>query len=145
MSRVKRPMTRNRINLEIEIPTQTRYLGLIGNIGEQLAWDLTDYGGDRDTLAYNLNLVLTEALTNVIKHAECENQALRVCISIEGNSLSIQVHDQGLGFDIESVRCPEPDELCERGRGIFIIRHLMDSVDYRKTDKGNVLEMKKEL
>ena len=51
-------MTRNRINLEIEIPTQTRYLGLIGNIGEQLAWDLTDYSGDRDILAYNLNFCL---------------------------------------------------------------------------------------
>jgi serine/threonine-protein kinase RsbW len=138
-------MTRNRINLEIEIPTQTRYLGLIGNIGEQLAWDLSDYGGDRDLLAYNLNLVLTEALTNVIKHASGENQALRVCISIEGSNLSIQVHDQGLGFDLEGVPCPDPDELCERGRGIFIIRHLMDSVNYHKTDKGNVLEMKKKL
>lgn len=138
-------MTRNRVNLEIEIPTQTRYLCLIGNIGEQLAWDLTEYGGDRDTLAYNLNLVLTEALSNVIKHAGTENQALRVCISIEGNNLSIQVHDQGLGFDLEGVPCPDPDELCERGRGIYLIRHLMDSVDYHKTDKGNVLEMKKKL
>lgn len=138
-------MTRNKINLEIEIPTQTRYLGLIGNIGEQLAWDLSDYAGDRDALAYNLNLVLTEALTNVIRHAGGDNQALRVCISIEGDCLSIQVHDQGLGFDLEGVPCPDPDELCERGRGIFIIRHLMDSVDYRKTDTGNVLEMKKKL
>ncbi len=140
------PMTRNRINLEIEIPTQTRYLGLIGNIGEQLAWDLIDYSGDRDVLAYNLNLVLTEALSNVIKHAGCENQALRVCISIEGNNLSIQVHDKGLGFDLAGViSCPEPDDLCERGRGIFLIRQLMDSVDYRKTKMGNVLEMKKKL
>lgn len=136
-------MTRNRINLEIEIPTQTRYLGLIGNIGEQLAWDLIDYAGDRDLLAYNLNLVLTEALSNVIKHADCDNQALRVCISIEGNSLSIQVHDQGLGFDLEGISSPDPDDLCERGRGIFLIRHLMDSVNYRRTDRGNVLEMKK--
>jgi serine/threonine-protein kinase RsbW len=138
-------MTRNRISLEIEIPTQTRYLGLIGNIGEQLAWDLSDYDGDRDILAYNLNLVLTEALSNVIEHSECENQALRVCISIEGNSLSIRVYDQGLGFDLEDIPTPDPDDLCERGRGIFLIRHLMDSVDYRKTDKGNVLEMKKKL
>ena len=139
-------MTRNRINLEIEIPTQTRYLGLIGNIGEQLAWDLIDYSGDRDVLAYNLNLVLTEAISNVIKHAGCENQALRVCISIEGSNLSIQVHDRGLGFDWEGViSCPEPDDLCERGRGIFLIRQLMDSVDYRKTKVGNVLEMKKKL
>ena len=138
-------MSRNRINLEIEIPTQTRYLGLIGNIGEQLARDLSEYAGDRDRLAYSLNLVLTEALANVIKYGGSESQVLRVCIQIEGNILSIQVHDQGQGFDLEGMSFAEPEELCERGRGIFIIRKLMDSVDYRKTEKGNVLEMKKKL
>ena len=138
-------MSRNRISLEIEIPTQTRYLGLIGNIGEQLARDLSDYTGDHDILAYNLNLVLTEALSNVIKYAGCENQALRVCIHVEGDTLSIQVHDQGKGFDFDKLPCAEPEMLAERGRGIFIIRQIMDSVDYHKTNSGNVLEMKKKI
>jgi serine/threonine-protein kinase RsbW len=138
-------MSRSRINLEIEIPTQTRYLGLIGNIGEQLAMDLREYTGDHDLLAYNLNLVLTEALSNVIKYAACESQALRVCIQIEEGTLSIQVHDQGEGFDFENLPCPDPEALCERGRGIFIIRQIMDSVDYRRTKNGNVLEMKKKI
>lgn len=138
-------MSRNRINLEIEIPTQTRYLGLIGNIGEQLARDLAGYQGDRDRLAYTLNLVLTEALSNVIKYGGSESKFLRVCIHVECDVLSIQVFDQGQGFDIKDLSCVEPEALCERGRGIFIIRKLMDSVDYRRTDKGNVLEMKKKL
>jgi len=138
-------MSQNRINLEIEIPTQTRYLGLIGNIGEQLARDLTEYVGDHDLLAYTLNLVLTEALSNVMKYASSENQILRVCINIEAGILSIQVHDQGRGFDLDQLPCAEPESLCERGRGIFIMRQLMDSVDYRKTEAGNVLEMKKKL
>lgn len=138
-------MSRSRINLEIEIPTQTRYLGLIGNIGEQLARDLSEYTGDHDLLAYNLNLVLTEALSNVIKHAGCKNHNLRVRIQIQEGVLSIQVHDQGEGFDFEGLPCPDPEALCERGRGIFIIRQLMDSVDYRKTRDGNVLEMKKKI
>jgi serine/threonine-protein kinase RsbW len=139
-------MSRNRINLEIEIPTQTRYLGLIGNIGEQLARDLSGYSGDQDILAYNLNLVLTEALSNVIKYAGCDNsQALRVRIHVEDDSLSIEVFDQGQGFDFDNLPCAEPELLAERGRGIFMIRQLMDSVDYRKTKNGNVLEMKKKL
>ena len=138
-------MSRSRISLEIEIPTQTRYLGLIGNIGEQLARDLCEYTGDQDILAYNINLVLTEALSNVIKYAGCENQALRVCIHVEGGVLSIDVHDQGPGFDLDNLPCSEPDVLAERGRGIFMIRQLMDSVDYHKTQNGNVLEMKKRL
>ena len=139
------PMSQNRINLEIEIPNQTRYLGLIGNIGEQLARDLSDYPGDHDLLAYSLNLVLTEALSNVIKYAGCDSQILRVCIKIEAGTLSIQVHDQGQGFDLDKLSTAEPEPLSERGRGIFIIRQIMDSVDYRKTEDGNVLEMKKRL
>ncbi|CAG0973437.1 serine/threonine-protein kinase RsbW [Gammaproteobacteria bacterium] len=138
-------MSQNRINLEIEIPTQTRYLGLIGNIGEQLARDLSGYAGDHDLLAYTLNLVLTEALSNVMKYAGSENQILRVCINIEADTLSIQVHDQGRGFDLDKLPSTEPESLSERGRGIFIMRQLMDSVDYRKTEAGNVLEMKKKL
>jgi len=31
----------------------------------------------------------------------------------------------------------------ERGRGVFLIRSLMDSVEYRETENGNVLEMRK--
>lgn len=138
-------MSQNSINLEIEIPTQTRYLGLIGNIGEQLARDLIDYAGDQDLLGYTLNLVLTEALSNVIKYAGCDSAILRVCIKIEADTLSIQVHDQGRGFDLEKLPCAEPEALSERGRGIFIMRQLMDSVDYHKTEEGNVLEMKKKL
>jgi serine/threonine-protein kinase RsbW len=138
-------MSGSRISLEIEIPNQTRYLGLIGNIGEQLARDLSEYAGDPDMLAYTINLVLTEALSNVIKYAGCENQALRVCIHVEGGVLSINVHDQGQGFDFDQLPCTEPEALAERGRGIFMMRQLMDSVDYHKTKNGNVLEMKKKL
>jgi serine/threonine-protein kinase RsbW len=138
-------MTRSRINLEIEIPMQTRYLGLIGNIAEQLARDLSEYTGDHDLLAYNLNLVLTEALSNVIKYAGRENHSLRVRIQLEEGVLSIQVHDRGEGFDFEGVPCPDPEALCERGRGIFIMRQIMDSVDYHRTQDGNILEMKKKI
>lgn len=138
-------MSRSRIKLEIEIPTQTRYLGLIGNIGEELARDVKEYTGDHETLAYNLNLVLTEALSNVIKHAGGVSTVLRVCIKIEEGILSIQVYDQGQGFDFDSLPCTEPEALCERGRGIFIIRQIMDTVGYRRTDSGNVLEMTKKI
>ena len=140
-------MKQNQIDLEIVIPTQTRYLGMIGNIAEQLARGLPDYSGDRDTLAYNLNLVLTEALANAIEHGDPQNeqQTVRVCIRLYGKSLSIEVHDQGRGFNLATVTCSEPDSLCERGRGIFLIRAFMDTVDYHPTDTGNVLEMHKQL
>jgi serine/threonine-protein kinase RsbW len=140
-------MSQTEIDLDIVIPTQTRYLSLIGNIMEQLAHGLEEYAGDRDFLAYHLNLALTEAIANAIEHAGKDNghKIVRVSIHVQGKNLCIQVYDQGRGFDLAKVPCPDPEELCERGRGIFFIRTLMDYVDYHRTETGNVLEMRKKL
>lgn len=134
------------IHLEIVVPNETRYLSLIGNIAEEVARALEDYTGDRDDLAYHLNLVLTEAMVNAIEHAPTDDKhTVKVCIQIKDKRLNIHVYDQGLGFDLEAVPSPDFDLLNERGRGIFLIRTLMDGVDYHKTEGGNVLEMHKEL
>ncbi len=138
-------MSRTEIDIEIIIPTHTRYLGMIGNIAEQLARGIPDFGGDREALAYALNLVLTEALANAIEHAGGKNatESIRVCIHLENKNLSIEVHDRGCGFNLSEVTCPDPEN--ERGRGIYLISTFMDTVDYHKTDNGNVLEMHKRL
>ncbi len=135
------------LNLDIVVPNQTRYLRLIGNIAEQIARDLDEDGGDHEALAYLLNLVVTEAVTNAIQYAcpNDEKNKVRIFLSVENENLCVRVYDYGQGFDIEAVRVPEVDELSERGRGIFFIRSLMDHVEYRKTECGNVLEMKKRL
>jgi serine/threonine-protein kinase RsbW len=57
----------------------------------------------------------------------------------------VRVFDHGQGFDLANLGAPEVDEFCERGRGLFLIRALMDTVEYRRTECGNVLEMKKRL
>jgi len=57
-----------RIELDIRVPNSTCYLGMIGHIGEAMARTLRDYHGDREELAYHLNLVLTEATANAMKH-----------------------------------------------------------------------------
>ena len=135
------------IHLEIVVPNQTRYLSLIGNIAEEVARALDDYSGDREALAYHLNLVLTEAMVNAIQHTlpADTRKTVRVCIYIADKDLRIYVYDQGQGFDLDAVPAPDFDEPTERGRGIFLIRTLMDGVVYRKTDRGNVLEMHKKL
>lgn len=135
------------MNVDIVVPTQTRYLRLIGNIAEQVAKELDAFTGDRDTLAYHLNLVLTEAMVNAIRYSSPSDakKTVRVCIHIQDENLCVRVYDHGQGFDLEAVPTPNFEELNERGRGIFFIRALMDSVDYRKTECGNVLEMRKKL
>lgn len=135
------------LNLDIMVPSQTRYLRVIGNIAEQLARHIDGEKSDRETLAYHLNLVVTEAVTNAIQYG-CANDRkdkIRILLSIENSDLCVRVYDYGQGFDFEAVPVPDIEELSERGRGIFFIRSLMDHVEYRKTESGNVLEMKKRI
>jgi serine/threonine-protein kinase RsbW len=136
------------LQVDVVIPTQTKYLDLIGSIGEHIARDIDDFSGDREALAYHLNLVLTEATTNAIKHAATvtpPEDTVRVTIYIHDNELNIKVYDHGQGFDLETVPLPDFDQLKEGGMGLYFIRSLMDSVTYTKQNDGNVLEIIKHL
>lgn len=133
------------IQVDVIIPTQTKYLDLIGSIGEHIAKELDNFSGDRATLTYQLNLVLTEATVNAIKHG-CHHDikdCVRVSIHLLENELDIKVYDHGQGFDLDKVPLPDFEHPGESGRGLFLIRSLMDSVSYQQQTDCNVLEMVK--
>jgi len=140
-------MEKKDIEVDIKVPNQTRYLSLIGRIGEDIAKELDKYTGDRETLAYHINLVLTEAMVNAIKYANSKDpeKLVHIVINISDDALVIKVFDKGQGFDINTIPSPDFNRLEDRGRGIFLIRSLMDSVCYKKIRNGNVLEMSKKL
>ncbi|MCF6250600.1 MAG: ATP-binding protein [Methylococcaceae bacterium] len=131
--------------VDVIIPTQTKYLHLIGSIGEHIGRDLEDFSGDRDALAYHLNLVLTEATTNAIKHSNSNDpkDTVRINIDIQEQELIIRVYDHGQGFDLETVPKPDFEHPKENGMGLFFIKTLMDSVTYTKQEEGNILEIRK--
>lgn len=135
------------IEVDIKVPNQTRYLSLVGRIGEDIARTLKRYRGDREELAYQINLVLTEATSNAILHAASEtaNQQIHINISIINRNLHIKVFDQGEGFDPTSLPNPDFGQPQESGRGVYIIQSIMDKVNCSKVNGGHVLEMIKNL
>jgi len=136
------------IQVNIIVPNQTQYLSLIGGIGEKIAKEIDEYQGDREALAFNINLALTEAMMNAIKHANSDgaDETVEVRIHIEEDELCIRVYDQGQGFDLDAVPVPDLDHPREGGLGIFFIRSFMDVVRYETIEDGNnVLEMRKRL
>ncbi len=136
-----------RVEVEITIPNQTKHLGMVGRIGESMAYSLKSYAGNRRELAYHLNLVLTEALANVINHAnQCDpDKEVKTTISVSDQDLIIKVFDQGDGFDIETLAQLKSAAGDEGGRGVQIICKLMDQVKYYHDGNYNVLEMTKRL
>lgn len=142
-------MKKTQIELQIKVPNQTRYLSLIGRISEELAKQLQNYSGDREALANHINVVLTEALVNAIRHANANDpdEEVEIRITVTDEELLLQVFDHGRGFNLESISSTAEDaqhELEDHGRGLYIMRSLMDSVVYYPVEGGNVLEMRKQ-
>jgi serine/threonine-protein kinase RsbW len=135
------------IQVDVIIPTQTKYLELIGQLGEQIVQKIDTFAADKETLAYHLNLVLTEATANAIKHGHHNNpkDTVKITIHIKDDALTIKVYDHGPGFDLKTVLSPDLDHPKESGMGLFFIRTLMDSVTYTRTNGDNVLEIVKYL
>jgi len=94
---------------------------------------------------FNIKLCLDEALVNAIKHGNKLNPDLPVEVDIEAddNSITLKVKDQGAGFDFQNIPEPiRPDTIHKvSGRGIFLIKSLMDEVEF--FDYGKVIKMVK--
>jgi anti-sigma regulatory factor (Ser/Thr protein kinase) len=97
---------------------------------------------------YAVQLAVDEACSNIIEHAYSgENNGEIVCeCNALDDGLEVILKDKGKPFDPETV--PEPEigvpleELKSRGAGLFLIRKLMDEVDYKYYEgTGAVLKM----
>ncbi len=140
---------KNDIDIDITIPSHTRYLRMISMIGEKVAQEIDCPEKIREKLSCQLAVVLTEGLVNAIKHASstAPDKDIHVRINVSNKNLVVRIYDNGVGFDLESVPTPcfTSSGMEEKGRGIFILRSLMDTVKYTRSDGGNVLEMRKNL
>jgi serine/threonine-protein kinase RsbW len=83
---------------------------------------------------------ITEAVNNGIVHGNKTNPEKFVSLSCTcfKNRIMFVVRDEGTGFMKEDLPNPLSEEnlLKESGRGILIIEHLMDKVEYHRTDSG---------
>lgn len=88
---------------------------------------------------------LTEAVNNAILHGNGSDPEKKVfvrCEALPGWLLFI-IEDQGRGFRVEQVKNPLKEEnlLRESGRGIFLMRTLMDKVEFEPTPKGTQVRL----
>jgi len=94
-----------------------------------------------------IGLVVREALANAIVHGNHCDPEKMVSISVAVNEdcdLLMSVKDSGAGFDPSGLPNPIAAEnlLAPHGRGIFLIRQLMDEVDF-KFDHGTEVRMRR--
>ena len=104
--------------------------------------------GCLDDTCTDIELALREALANAILHGNGGNPRQRValdCFRQKDHSILLVIRDQGQGFDPAGVADPCAPENIYRvgGRGIFLMRHFMDEVSFRR--KGSEIRMRKKL
>jgi len=89
---------------------------------------------------HKVMVALTEAVNNAIVHGNREKKKKKVLVICEvlPGWLLFVVNDQGKGFRPEKVANPLREEnlLRENGRGIFLMRTLMDRVEFEALKTG---------
>ena len=102
-------------------------------------------------VVFNLNLVLEEAVVNVINYAypKEEHQSIYLSARMHDGSIVLVLTDTGKEFD--PTAAPEVDVTLSAddrqigGLGIFLIRQIMNEVKYERIEGKNVLTMEKKI
>ena len=107
--------------------------------------------GFDDVVTMQMNLALEEAVVNVINYAYPEGTIGTVNIEAQANDVRLKftISDSGKWFDPTTVPTADTTLSAEErsigGLGIFLVRQLMDSVNYERIGGFNVLTLRKKL
>lgn len=123
-------MERRSERIEITISSRFENIELVQVIAEHLC----EHAGLDDDAAHWVGMAVREGVANAIKHGNQLDVAKKVntVFGLEGSRLSVEISDQGSGFNLNEVSDPlsPPNLMKTSGRGIFYMRTFMDSVDY---------------
>lgn len=120
-------------------------VGEIEAAAEKLA---VEAGLSEDEL-FHVTMAVREAAVNAVLHGNEYDPGREIEVGLEntGKSLVFTIADEGRGFNPDSIPDPlSPENLLRgTGRGIFLIRSLMDEVHFRQLHPGTELTLVKHL
>jgi serine/threonine-protein kinase RsbW len=128
--------------MTLTIPSDPRMLSVARSFVEAVC---QISGLDKNTV-YAVVLATGEAVTNIIRHAHHNRpQApLQIQCRLLPDGIEVVLLDEGERFDLGSVPHLEPGELRVGGRGVFLMRALMDELtSLPRPGRGNALRMLK--
>jgi serine/threonine-protein kinase RsbW len=116
--------------VDIQLPSELRYLNEVLNwlVGRAAHFRIIDPESS------NLLVALDEAISNAIRHGNQNDPTKLVYVHAEfcDDEARFTVRDEGGGFDCSTLPDPcDPENLFrEGGRGVLLIRHIMDEVHF---------------
>src|SRR5947209_6716158 len=109
---------------------------------EELALGVAERAGfDEDDLM-KIGMAVRESMVNAVVHGNRynANKKVRFSVAHSADRFTVQIADEGEGFDVESLPDPlSPENLMRTsGRGIFLIRSFMDEFAIRRQEPGGM-------
>jgi len=132
---------KKQLTIKNEISEIVRLAQFIETCGEAL--------GLAPALIMNLNLVLEEAVSNIILYAfpKVEGQDITIDLEKKGELLIFTITDGGIAFNPIQTEDPDIELALEDrpvgGLGIYLIKKIMNEVEYQRIDAQNVFTLKK--
>lgn len=117
----------------LELPSSSEYV-LLARLVVSCTGQLAGFEPEE---VYDLKLAVTEAVTNVVRHASVDS--FRVEYRVAPGAVEITVFDRGGGFDAASELEAKPGE--HGGFGLAVIQSLVDEVVLDSTGEGTRLKM----
>ena len=138
-------MRKGEITLSIE--SQFGNVFLVGLAVNRIA----SFAEASEQSAFEMEVAVVEAVNNAVEHAHRHqrDKLVTVRVRLASDRINFVIIDHGAPIDFKmaiaaSARPKSPSEL-ERGRGLTIIRQLMDEVKWRRQGKTNQLTLVKYL
>lgn len=130
----------------ITIPSSPAKIAAVDEFLED--W-LRQKGVSEDIIA-DLAIAVTELVNNAIKHGnkQIAEKSVTITLDFKDGEVRASITDEGEGFDPDDIPDPLADEnlLKEIGRGIFIVKSLMDAFSYSfSSGKGTTLSITKKI
>ncbi len=98
------------------------------------------------TVVCDVVLAADEAFINAVGHAEAADDLIRVTACVSEGEASVEIQDGGGGFTLRRSEPPSvPDVRRVRGRGIFLMKSLMDEVSVKSGRGGTTVRMVRHL
>jgi serine/threonine-protein kinase RsbW len=129
--------------VEVEIPSDVR---LIERVVELVRRECEVMGFTARHIRLNVPVALTEAVSNAILRGNRDDPAkyVHVRAEVRHERLIVEIEDEGTGFDVDEacVDPTTPDQIGrEEGRGLYLMRKLMDTVERVDAPRGSVIRM----
>jgi len=101
--------------------------------------------------SYTINLSIEEHFTNIIQHGHTDDEThwIEITLSMEGDTFMVRMEDDGTPFNPIDMPLPDLRRPFEErkigGLGVYLVKHFMDTMEYRRCGDKNILILKKKI